>query len=380
MSYRGEKIMSLSTRRSAFTLIELLVVIAIIAVLIGLTLPAVQKVRDAANRIKCANNLKQIGLALHSYHDTYQSFPVGCDNNPYWYALPSSGIVGWQKYVWLSWFTRIMPWIEQGNVWNQTDQAENDARYAAPNRYNPWDNKRFVGLGTEQLIYSCPADSRTLVVSQVDDSGNTFTIAFTAYQGVLGVSHRGGHAEQGDGSPSFVTKNDEIDPTTGLKTGLNGILIPRYSLRGKCPPGIKMSAVTDGLSNTLMVGERPPSKDLIFGWMFAGVGASGDGDTDVILGISERHEEGGPFSNLKDPNGNSCSPGSKDPNSPLAYKLSPGDLRNQCDQFHYWSLHTGGANFCLGDGSVRFLTYTTSPIVQRAMATRNGGEVFDEPF
>jgi prepilin-type N-terminal cleavage/methylation domain-containing protein/prepilin-type processing-associated H-X9-DG protein len=371
--------MNFSTRRLSFTLIELLVVIAIIAVLIGLLLPAVQKVRDAANRIQCANHLKQIGIALHNYHDTYQSFPVGCDNNPYEYAKPAQGVVGWQKYVWLSWFTRIMPWIEQGNVWNQMDLAENDVKVSIPARYNPWDNKRFVGLSTEQLIYSCPADRRTLVSMQVDEFGSPYTIAFCAYQGVLGVSHRGGHAEAGDSTTSFPTKNDEIDPISGLKTGLNGILIPRYNLRGPCPSGIKMSDVGDGLSNTFMVGERPPSTDLIFGWMFAGVGASNDGETDVILGISERHERGSYFSNMKDPNGNLCSPGDVDPNSPLAYKLSPGDLRNQCDQFHYWSLHTGGANFCLGDGSVRFLSYSTSSIVQRALATRNGGEVFDAP-
>src|SRR5262249_21240025 len=216
--------MNLSTRRSGWTLIELLVVIAIIAVLIGLLLPAVQKVRDAANRIQCANHLKQIGIALHSYHDTYQAFPVGCDNNPYRSAVPSQGIVGWQKYVWLSWCARIMPWIEQGNIWIQTEQAENDLTVPVPLRYLPWDNTRLLGLGTEQLIYSCPADRRTLVATYVGG----LTIALTAYQGVLGVSHRGGHTVAGDAG--FPTQNDEIDPTTGLKTGLNGILIPRHNL------------------------------------------------------------------------------------------------------------------------------------------------------
>lgn len=200
--------MNLSTRRSGWTLIELLVVIAIVAVLIGLLLPAVQKVRDAANRIQCANHLKQIGIALHSYHDTYQAFPVGCDNNPYQYAQPRQGIVGWQKYVWLSWCARIMPWVEQGNIWIQTEQAESDLTVPVPERYNPFNN-RFVGVGTEQLIYSCPADKRTLGV----------TWALTAYQGVLGVSHRGGHTEDGD-SGGLPTNNDEIDPTTGLKTGV----------------------------------------------------------------------------------------------------------------------------------------------------------------
>jgi hypothetical protein len=117
-----------------------------------------------------------------------------------------------------------------------------------------------------------------------------------------------------------------------------------------------------------------------FGLVFAGDGMSGDGEGSVILGISERFETSSdPGNGVRDPNGKRCSPGDKDPRSPLAYKLSPGDLGNRCDWTHYWSLHSGGANFCLGDASVRFLSYSTSPIVQRAMATRNGGEVFDAP-
>ena len=112
--------------------------------------------------------------------------------------------------------------------------------------------------------------------------------------------------------------------------------------------------------------------------LFAAMGLSEDGDAGVILGISERLE-GNQGPSFRDPNGKQCSPGDKDPRSPLAYKLSPGAVGNVCDSFHYWSLHSGGANFCLGDASVRFLSYGMSPIVQRAMATRNGGEVFDAP-
>jgi prepilin-type processing-associated H-X9-DG protein len=136
--------------------------------------------------------------------------------------------------------------------------------------------------------------------------------------------------------------------------------------------------VPDGLSNTLMVGERPPSTDLIFGWVFAGFGVSGDGDGDVILGMSERNELN-PFGD-KDRSGQPCSPGHPDPNNALAYKFRPGDLNNPCDQWHYYSLHPGGANFCMGDASVRFLSYLTNPNVQRALATRNGQEVFDPPY
>jgi prepilin-type N-terminal cleavage/methylation domain-containing protein/prepilin-type processing-associated H-X9-DG protein len=378
---REEELMSHFTRRWGFTLIELLVVIAIIAVLIGLLLPAVQKVREAANRLKCANNLKQIGLALHSYHDQLGSFPPGLDNMPF---FTNTGPKRTQKYWMLSWFTRIMPWVEQGNIYIQMNQEEDNTGFELPNRYDPWSfnvqgKPRFVGLGTEQLIYSCPADKRTLVATQVTEGVVPYTIAFTAYQGVSGISHRGGHTYPGN-TGDYPTNNDEIDPTTGHPTGRSGILIPVQNTTGICPAGVRLADISDGTSNTLMVGERPPSKDLIFGWMFAGFGNSGDGDGDVILGISERHDSDYSGVSIQtDPNGKPCSRGSPDPNSSLAYKLSPGSLFNQCDQFHYWSLHSGGANFCLGDGSVRFLSYDTNPVVQRAMATRAGNEVFDAP-
>jgi prepilin-type N-terminal cleavage/methylation domain-containing protein len=359
-----------------FALIELLVVVAILAVLIGLAVPAAQKVRATADRIQCAGHLKQIGLALHNYHDQHGSFPPGLDNMP-WFT--GAGPKRTQKYWILSWMTRLLPFIEQDSVWRQMDVEEDNLSIKIPVRYDPWNSQRFVGLGTEQPLFSCSADRRTLVATQITERGLNLTIAFTAYQGVSGISHRGGHTYTGNTATwRFTTQNDEMDPMTGQKTGMNGMLIPVQNTTGICPPGVKMADVHDGLSNTLMVGERPPSTDLIFGWLFAGFGVSGDGDGDVVLGISERNELN-PFGN-KDPSGKPCSTGHPDANDPSAYKLSPGDPGNACDQWHYYSLHTGGANFCLADASVRFLSYGMHPIVQRALATRNGQEVFDSPF
>jgi prepilin-type N-terminal cleavage/methylation domain-containing protein len=366
---------SSSAHRMGFTLIELLVAAAIVAVLIGLLVPAVQKVRDAANRIQCANHLHQIGLGLHQYHDQQGSFPPGLDNMP-WYA--AAGPRQTQKYWMLSWMTRILPYLEQEPSWRQMNAEEDNPNVAVPLRYDPWNNERLVGLGTEQPIFSCPADGRTLVATQATEYGRKYKIAFTAYQGVSGISHRGGHTYTGNTATwRLTTQNDEIDPTTGQRTGMNGILIPVQNTMGRCRPGVKIADVSDGLSNTLMVGERPPSTDLIFGWWFAGFGVSGDGDCDVILGISERNELN-PFGD-KDSSGQPCSPGHPDPRSPAAYQLSPGDLSNPCDQWHYYSLHARGANFCMGDASVRFLSYGTSAQLQRALATRAGGEPVEAP-
>ena len=148
-------------RLHAFTLIELLVVIAIIAILIDLLLPAVQKVREAAARIKCQNNLKQIGLALHNYHDANGTFPAGC------YVNPTTGARN-------SWTSYIMPYIEQDNLNKLIDY---NVGLGGAN----WETVNGPAFSTSVKIYLCPSDNAKIYTHS---SNNTY--ARSNYVGSVG--------------------------------------------------------------------------------------------------------------------------------------------------------------------------------------------------
>lgn len=288
--------------RKGMTLIELIVVVAIIAILIGLTLPAVLVARATASRMQCSNNLRQIGLGLSNYHSALGQLPSGVrlgSDEP----LPS-----------LTWLARILPFVEQDALWKETTAA-----FAITKQVTSTPHP----IATVVRLYGCPSDGRvgTAMVTR-----GKFPVALTSY---LGVSGKNG------GSKDGILYNNST---------------------------IRFTDIIDGTSNTLMVGERPPSKDLWYGWWYAGIG-TGNGTADMVLGVREPSPV--PDAYIPDCGG-------------LPLHFGPGRLDNMCDAFHYWSQHPGGANFLYADGSVRFLPYSADSVMP-ALASRAGGEVFDLP-
>jgi prepilin-type N-terminal cleavage/methylation domain-containing protein/prepilin-type processing-associated H-X9-DG protein len=359
------------SRRSGFTLIELLVVIAIIGVLISLLLPAVQKVREAANRTQCLNNMKQIGLALHNYHDTYKRFPPSLDEAMYpqasitaWYPSPPNNPPpprpGFTTY-W-SWLAYILPFIEQDNLWNQamTWAQTGGGTPAALKYWWPWADFWITptdppnpALSTVVKTYICPSEIRNLGNEAIFGNG----VAFTEYLAVDGIQ----------GQDVSTTPPWPVGDKSGM------IVSSGWDKARK----VNMASVSDGLSNTLMVGERPPSADLNFGWWFAGAGFDGSGVGDVTLGAREVF-----YAQNIVPLGSSAGQyGATCPATKTGFQA--GSINDNCDQPHFWSWHPGGANWTFGDGSARFVTYTvdsnqpatTPPTTLMQLCTRNGGEV-----
>ena len=291
------------TRRPAFTLIELLVAVGIIAVLAGLLLPAVQKVRSAAARADCANRVRQLALALHHHHDARGALPPGHRA----YADPDKrGLSGWSL--------DLLPYLEQPALF----AAAADAYRQQP---VPFVSPPHAGLATVVPAFGCPADGR---VSRVQIARREqIPVALTSYLGVSGVN--------------------SLTPTGVLYQGSR----------------VRFADITDGMSSTLLLGERPPSHDFQFGWWYAGAGQLGIGSADLVLGVRE------PNLQVVE-TGSECGPG----DYPFAPATGFGD---PCGMFHFWSPHPGGAHFALCDGSVRFQRYDAAGVLP-ALSTRAGGE------
>lgn len=307
----------------AFTLIELLVVIAIIAVLISLLLPAVQSAREAARKAQCLNNLKQIGLGLHNYHEIHNTFPPGYvsfyrrDSGDEGTAEDDIG-PGW------GWASQILPQLEQRSIHNAIN-------FSLTMTYAANETAQLSRIST----FLCPSDFTPNKVPVRDETNSTtiYTVGTSNYIGVYGVGEIGEAPGRGNGT---FFRNSRV--------GINQI--------------------TDGSSNTFVVGERSHNLSYatwtgraIGGWLFTT--ASFEGGTNkfdpepeesfcMILGPVELSEEDGMM---------------RTPNYPSAHVED------------YWSRHPGGVNFVFGDGSVRFVKNTINEHVYAALATRNGGEV-----
>lgn len=287
--------------RRGFTLVELLVVIAIIAVLIALLFPAVQKVREHAGRLECVNRLKQMGIALHNYAQREHAFPPAHTTNGENFGCPKP----YDSKTYFSWMSRILPDVEQQALYQKINWG------ASPWWQHPI-NETIID------VFRCSADSRAS--PYVANYGGNL-VALTGYMGVSGT--------------------DQL--------AYDGMLFANSR--------VSFKMIVDGTSNTLLVGERPPSEDLVYGWWFAGSGSYPYfGATDVVLGTNE----------VKNPGG---SPADRD-------LFRPGAIAdpNNAHRWHFWSLHNGGSNFLFADGSVRFLTYDVGQDTMNALATRAGGE------
>jgi prepilin-type N-terminal cleavage/methylation domain-containing protein len=331
------------SRRLAFTLIELLVVIAIIAVLVGLLLPAVQKVREAASRIKCANNLKQIGLAMHSYLDSNKTLPP---NGVFTYT----GSAMAQASPWSA-ISRILPYIEQENLFRGID-------FATPYSTQPATTSKRVGT------YICPSEINDVGSGSDSIYGNkNWTLNYAVNLGSWGVLSRK--------STAMVGANGAFSPNRGFRPGdfIDGMSntlglaeVKSYTTRiGGTPstlvfnpaPAIPSSPAS---LSTFALAPLDPTKQTHVEWV--------DGKV---------HETG--FTTVFAPNTYVAfsSGGSVfDVDFITATESSIGDTFAAVTARSY---HVGGVNAVSMDGSVKFWSNSVSPATWQALGTRAGGEV-----
>lgn len=326
--------------RRAFTLVELLVVIAIIGILVGLLLPAVQAAREAARRMQCSNNLKQYGLALHNYHSTYNTFPLGA-TGPAGNAIPR-----------LSWQVRILPYMEQSAVYDKVNFSIDMRRVQiAPNMI----------LWEFSPPYSrCPSDGYPSVLNP----GTVNARAHVNYGGSLGSQNVDGVVQTT--CHPFKTFEQALPGgnvrfgQTSNKSQVSGIFSFGNSV-------IRIGDVTDGTTNTLLVGEVLPGCQWVNG-------------TDTQAGTwintwGNLFSIGGGVSTITPINEMTTCQNSRKIRDP---QCNPASSATMQYAYGFKSMHVGGAQFALADGSVRFISESVDHVMFQSVGARADGNVLSE--
>ncbi|WP_010584247.1 DUF1559 domain-containing protein [Schlesneria paludicola] len=349
-------------RMSGFTLIELLVVIAIIAVLISLLLPAVQAAREAARRTQCKNNLKQLGLGLHNYHDNYLTFPPG------WIDAPTRATAN-NPYASWGWNAFILPYLDQGNLYNQLNfVAGHDGTSPAGNSYaaviKPLDALR------------CPSDDPFNVV--VVNKNGPFFGGWSSYPGVAGYP--------GFTTPAVANTLQNGSPTPALSPNTFQFLGGTFTANSK----IGIQTMSDGTSNTTMVGERcfvQFNANGNFGSSATWCGTHANGNADATLSNAYAAPT------METANGVALAVGVcnafVDPLVAINAAVKKGGAyitgapalgsATILQYFHgFGSRHSGGTHFLMGDGSVRFLNENLDAQTYGRLSTISDGAVVGE--
>jgi prepilin-type N-terminal cleavage/methylation domain-containing protein/prepilin-type processing-associated H-X9-DG protein len=307
--------------RTGFTLIELLVVIAIIAILIGMLLPAIHKVRESANRLKCQNNLKQMALAVHNFVGVSNYFPSDLSYN--------YNTIG--NIYFVTWPIAILPYVEQENTFIQIQST---------NTCPPL------------LLFSCPSDPRGFPISGPQTSPGYGLTSYVAVVGTEYSSTANWAAPIFDNQVGIIFNSglQEMDPGPAPSTVLS---------------------IQDGTSNTVMIGERPPAPDGNVGWLSSvsvewEIGAA-SASVHVPYTYSDGRDDVYGVTEPVQPGATPCE---------IPSYFAPAYPGNYCNTNHLGSFHSGGANFAFGDGSVRFISYSASQVIV-SLSTRAGGEVVD---
>lgn len=346
----------LRLQRCGFTLVELLVVIAIIGILIGLLLPAVQAAREAARRNQCSNNLKQLGIACHNFHDTYRQLPNGARDGHHDLKNQIIDPFTWccraRTHKGFSWLYHILPFVEAKNLFDLATPAEDPPAQSVPSEstnpahYNPGEDRV-----ARQIIpiYNCP----TRRAPQPYGSAMFFRADYVGNAGERGTGGVRASGSRGEKGPFKMTDFDRI----------------------------RLELIKDGTSNTILIGEKalhPQSQGIEGGdnerWNNAGW------DEDVIRFGAAVNTAGVAYGLPPIPDRDAPRP--VDPSNPDGTWTTITDLGGRSwGRWHpyFGSRHPGGVNFCFADGAVRLISFSVDADVFRALSLTNDGMAVSPP-